>query len=158
MKREKYLVRGLSLNNPFYIKLSSHPWYGKIQSLDYDFETFSNLGLGIRAGLKTMIHEILKGNNTPYKLVKALYPDYIKSSLDIMVRFVVYNNRNLRYMLPDECITSISAFCLLASRIIKYQCCLDQSELYGYKLSSSDMRYYLNKYNLLSKYPDLFNL
>lgn len=50
------MTRGLRLNNPCNIRISSNPWQGKITpSQDSEFETFDTPEHGIRAGAK-IIH------------------------------------------------------------------------------------------------------
>ena len=45
------LTRGMRNNNPFNIRKSSNKWFGKINGVDKDFETFDTLVHGYRAGL-----------------------------------------------------------------------------------------------------------
>lgn len=50
-----FVPRGLRLNNPFNLRISTIPWMDKVTpSSDPDFEQFSTLAGGLHAGLTTL--------------------------------------------------------------------------------------------------------
>ena len=56
---DKTRSRGLRNNNPLNLRKTSAKWLGKIPSTDKDFEQFTSLEMGLRAGainIKTQIN------------------------------------------------------------------------------------------------------
>lgn len=154
---DKVLVRGLRNNNPFNIKKSEHAWLGKVEGKDPTFETFSSLKFGVRAGLKLLINYIVRGYDTPEKIIHRFAPTS-ENNTDNYIDYITRNRRNLHYQLPSERVGSLTAFCMLASRMIKYECCLTECELCGYNLTSSDMCSYIREFGLLNRHKDLFSV
>ena len=73
---DKTRSRGLRNNNPLNIRKTASKWLGKITpSADKDFEQFTSLELGLRAGalnIKTQINQ--RGKNTLSKLIYTYAP------------------------------------------------------------------------------------
>lgn len=149
------VVRGLRNNNPFNIKKSYQSWLGKIHGQDPTFETFKNLRFGVRAGLKLLITYISRGYDSPEKIIERFAPTS-ENNTPNYIYFITHNRRGIRFQLPSERITSLSAFCMIASRMIKYECCLTEMELVSYKLTSGDMLDIIHEFGLLNNHKDLF--
>lgn len=116
----KLTPRGIRNNNPFNIKKSSLTWLGKVEGSDPIFETFSELTYGVRAGLKLLSNYIKRGYDTPSKIIKRFAPS-TENNVDNYIDFVIRNNRNLRFMHPDDVFTSYSQFLMFCSRILQYE-------------------------------------
>jgi len=72
-------ARGLRNNNPFNLVQTNIAWQGKIplsQNTDGKFEQFTELRWGIRAGMRDIINDIKKGQNTIQKLISKFAPSF----------------------------------------------------------------------------------
>lgn len=71
------VTRGMMLNNPFNIRISSNVWRGKITpSRDPDFEQFATIGDGIHAGLTILCNYYkLHGCTTIAQIIARWAPD-----------------------------------------------------------------------------------
>ena len=147
--------RGIRNNNPFNIRISSHPWIGKVKKgTDPDFEQFENMYFGIRAGLKLLINYVARGFDTPKKIIARFAPAS-ENNVANYVSFICRDSRNCFFIAPDERVTRLREFCLLASRMAKYECKLGFAEMANFRLLPEDLRefisvYGLNKNNVLS--------
>lgn len=73
------LTRGIRNNNPGNLVKTPDAWVGKIpHSLNTDgkFEQFTALKYGIRAMLRDVVNDILKGKNTVRKLISEYAPPF----------------------------------------------------------------------------------
>lgn len=147
--------RGIRNNNPFNIRISTHPWIGKVKKgTDPDFEQFENMYFGIRAGLKLLINYVARGFDTPQKIIARFAP-CSENNVDNYVSFICGDSRGCFFIAPDERVSSLRKFCMLASRMAKYECKLGYAEMVNFKLLPEDLRefisvYGLNKNNVLS--------
>lgn len=143
-------VRGIRNNNPFNIKRSRHPWIGRVICReDYDpiFEQFCTMELGCRAGLKLLLNYVIKGFDTPAKIVQRFAPTS-ENNTNNYIDFIVRNSRGLRFIQPDERIGDIHTLCFLASRMVKYECSLSPIEQSNFKLTTEDFENIISKFNL----------
>ncbi|MGL2994565.1 hypothetical protein [Flavobacterium sp. TSSA_36] len=73
------LSRGIRNNNPGNLVKTSDAWLGKVShssNTDGRFEQFSAVKYGIRAMLRDVINDILKGKNTVRKLIAEYAPPF----------------------------------------------------------------------------------
>ena len=141
------MIRGIRNHNPFNIKKSSYKWIGKVESTDPVFEQFKDLKYGCRAGLKLLLNYVRKGFDTPSKIIHRFAPTS-ENNTSNYIDFIVRNNRGLRYISPDEHIGDIDTLCFMASRMVKYECCLTSVQLSLLCLTPKDMKDYINLFNL----------
>jgi hypothetical protein len=111
------LARGIRNNNPGNLVKTSDAWLGKIphsQNNDARFEQFTAVKYGIRAMLRDVINDILKGKNTVRKLIKEYAPPFENNTGN----YVDSVAKKLGVQ-PDEKITLINAnFMMLVARAI----------------------------------------
>lgn len=71
------ISRGMMLNNPFNVRISSNKWIGKITpSTDPDFEQFTTTGDGLHAGLTILCNYYkLDGCTTIAQIIARWAPD-----------------------------------------------------------------------------------
>lgn len=71
------MTRGIAINNPFDIRISTIGWLGKVTpSKDDDFETFDTPAHGIRAGLKNVFnYQKIHHLDTIREIVSKYAPD-----------------------------------------------------------------------------------
>lgn len=143
------VIRGIRNNNPFNIKKSSYKWIGKVESNDPVFEQFKDLKYGCRAGLKLLLNYVRKGFDTPSKIIHRFAPTSENNTKNY-IDFIVRNGRGLRYISPDEHIGDIDTLCYMASRMVKYECCLTSSQVVQLCLAPQNMVQYINMFNLNS--------
>lgn len=68
-------TRGIRNCNPFNIRKSKcNNWKGKVKSNDAEFETFSNMYYGVRAGIVLLRNYIKTGHNTINKIIDKWAP------------------------------------------------------------------------------------
>lgn len=73
------LVPGIRNNNPGNLVKTGEPWLGKIphqKNKDPRFEQFTEIKYGIRAMLRDVINDILKGKNTVRKVISEYAPPF----------------------------------------------------------------------------------
>lgn len=102
-------IRGIRNNNPFNIRRSLNSWRGKIKhSSDPDFEQFTTIVYGIRAGIQLLLNGYLRSG---YKTVPQIINKYAPSSENNTSGYIdyIYQNSPLR---PTTIITpdSLSFF------------------------------------------------
>lgn len=119
-------TRGIRNNNPFNIKRSSSSWKGKIniaKSSDKVFEQFITMDYGLRAGFRLLQNYLVKGYDTPEKIIKRFAPSS-ENNVDRYLLFVV-----------EDCPLSASTkiglnsltFFWLCQKILKYESNFDLS-------------------------------
>ena len=116
------VTRGIRNNNPFNIKKSNNKWLGKLKvSTDPDFEQFETLNLGIRAGVVLLRRYVKRYHLTNVNdILKRFCPD---NNLSCYIRYV--KNKDVAIYTPD-CITFPSySFCMMCSRMLKFESGLD---------------------------------
>ena len=111
------LTRGIRNNNPGNLVKTSDAWVGKIphsQNTDGRFEQFTAVKYGIRAMLRDVVNDILKGKNTVRKLISEYAPPFENNTgsyVDSVAKKLGVN--------PDAKITFINAnFMLLVAKAI----------------------------------------
>jgi hypothetical protein len=82
------MPRGIRLNNPTLIRLSSIAWQGKIVGSDRDFETFLTLADGIRAGARNQMTHWRRGAKTVRALVTLQAPASDHNPTEAYIAFV----------------------------------------------------------------------
>ncbi|MFV8389803.1 hypothetical protein [Flavobacterium sp. LB1P71] len=111
------LSRGLRNNNPGNLVITSDKWQGKIykpKNTDARFEQFIEIKYGIRAMLRDVINDILKGKDTVRKVISEYAPAF-ENNTNAYVNAV---SEKLGVN-PDAKITVIdSKFMLLLARAI----------------------------------------
>lgn len=114
--------RGLRNNNPFNIRKSNNDWVGKTYFAkgDKDFEQFSCMYYGLRAGMKLLVNYVNKGIDTPRKIIERFAPS-TENNTDAYLHFVIRNSRGLAFIQSDEHIGDIHTLCVMASRMLKYE-------------------------------------
>lgn len=144
---DKVLVRGLRNKNPFNIKKSKFNWLGKVESTDPVFEQFDTMEHGVRAGLMLLINYVRKGFDTPSKIIHRFAP-VSENNTKYYLDYIVRNNRGLRFIGYDEHIGDINTLCLIASRMVKYECKLTTCECCNYYFTQADMLRVVSLYKL----------
>jgi hypothetical protein len=74
MKKSKQKSRGLRNNNPFNLRLGDSNWQGEITGEDPDFEVFSDIRYGIRAGLINLYNVYFSKNLTLRQIIAKYAP------------------------------------------------------------------------------------
>lgn len=151
MINSKRLVRGLRNNNPFNIKKSRHNWIGKIkEGTDPTFEQFVSLRLGVRAGLKLLCTYVSRDINTVSAIIGRFAPA-CENFTSYYVTYVCGISDTTSHFTPDTVIDSVDKLCIIASRIIRYECCLSTYESECLGLLASDLTKIFYSYNLKFK-------
>jgi len=83
--RNTNLPRGLRNNNPFNLVKTSISWQGKVIGSDPRFETFQNLGFGIRAGLLDLYNDWARKN---LKTIKSLITEFAPPSENLTGNYI----------------------------------------------------------------------
>lgn len=111
------LSRGLRNNNPGNLVITGDKWQGKIykpQNTDGRFEQFKEVKYGIRAMLRDVINDILRGKDTVRKVISEYAPPF-ENNTNLYVNTV---SQKLGVN-PDAKITVIdSKFMMLLARAI----------------------------------------
>lgn len=71
------LSRGIRNNNPGNLRITADKWQGMIpldQNTDKAFQQFTEMKFGVRAMLRDVVNDILKGKNTLRKLITEYAP------------------------------------------------------------------------------------
>lgn len=113
--------RGMMLNNPFNLRISSNPWIGKIvPSRDKSFEQFATLGDGIHAGLKTLCNYYrLRGCTTIAQIITRWAPESDNNPTSSYIDFVAKHcgvDRNNQFN-----VLNAGNLCKLAEAIIEFE-------------------------------------
>jgi hypothetical protein len=111
------LTRGLRNNNPGNLVRTADNWVGKIphsQSKDGRFEQFKDIKYGVRAMLRDVVNDIIKGKDTIRKLITEFAPPHENNTLSYI------NDVSKKVgIAPDDKITVIhSKLLMLLARAI----------------------------------------
>lgn len=111
-------TRGIRNNNPFNIRKSNNSWKGKIRiSSDKDFEQFTNIWYGLRAGFLLLRNGYLnKGYNTPVEILYRYAPPQ-ENSTEKYIDFVCDSSLDRNTIIS---VNSLSFF-TLCERILLYE-------------------------------------
>lgn len=141
-------IRGIRNKNPFNIRKSmNNNWLGKIDGSDRDFETFNSMVLGLRAGLKLLFTYIDRGDNTIEKIIQRFAPPS-ENSTNAYIEYVQRDSRGFVKYSRDMRITRLGELVHVASRIIKYECCLTDHQMGIYCFTPSYLLDIIDNYKL----------
>lgn len=82
------VTRGIRNKNPFNIRKSTNQWKGKIEGIDKEFETFTDMVFGVRACIKLLETYRKQGYKTIGQIINRFAPP-VENNTSNYLRFVL---------------------------------------------------------------------